>query len=74
MIHRLRRAAKNGDLSLSGMAKTLKQVGFDVITVTNADQNKMKQAIKEFGRKLTSAGAQTPVRGRRYVSTVTYSF
>jgi hypothetical protein len=41
------------------MAKTLKQVGFDVITVTNADQNKMKQAIKEFGRKLTSAGAQT---------------
>lgn len=40
------------------MAKTLKQVGFDVISITNADQNKMKQAIKEFGRKLTAAGSE----------------
>ncbi len=41
------------------MAKTLKQVGFDVISVTNADQGKMKQAIKEFGRKLIAAGTQS---------------
>ncbi|WP_320500252.1 caspase family protein [Dongia rigui] len=39
------------------MAKSLTAVGFDVITVTDADQKDMKRAIGTFGEKLTAAGS-----------------
>jgi carboxyl-terminal processing protease len=39
------------------MAKTLRQVGFDVIEVEDADQRKMKRAIVDFGDKLSAAGS-----------------
>jgi hypothetical protein len=35
---------------------TLKDLGFDVITRTNADQTTMKRAIQEFGQRLDKAG------------------
>jgi len=38
------------------MAKTLRQVGFEVIERINANQKTMKRAIKEFGNKLEAAG------------------
>jgi carboxyl-terminal processing protease len=38
------------------MASALQQTGFTVIKVTDADQKKMKRAIKDFGDKLTAAG------------------
>jgi uncharacterized caspase-like protein len=38
------------------MANALQQTGFTVIKVTDADQKKMKRAIKDFGDKLAAAG------------------
>jgi uncharacterized caspase-like protein len=38
------------------IAQALQQTGFTVIMVTDADQKKMKRAIKDFGDKLTNAG------------------
>ena len=38
------------------MAKALRNVGFDVIEITDATQKKMKRAIVDFGQKLTDAG------------------
>jgi uncharacterized caspase-like protein len=38
------------------MSSALKQTGFTVITVLDADQKKMKRAIVEFGEKLSNAG------------------
>jgi Ca-activated chloride channel homolog len=38
------------------MSKTLKGLGFDVITSINATQISMKKAIQKFGRKLGDAG------------------
>jgi hypothetical protein len=35
---------------------TLRDLGFDVITRTNADQTTMKRAIQEFGQRLDKAG------------------
>ena len=40
------------------MADTLKDLGFDVATVVDADQKAMKRAIREFGEKLRAAGPQ----------------
>ncbi len=39
------------------IAKTLRQVGFDVVEVEDADQQAMKKAIGDFGDKLANAGA-----------------
>ena len=39
------------------IASTLKQVGFTVIEVEDADQQAMKRAIVDFGDKLSTAGA-----------------
>ena len=38
------------------IAASLANLGFDVITRRNADQNTMKRAIKEFGERLDKAG------------------
>ena len=38
------------------MSQTLRDLGFDVIEVLDADQNTMKYAIVEFGEKLDLAG------------------
>ena len=38
------------------IAKTLKDLGFDVISRENADQNQMKIAIDEFGKKIKGGG------------------
>ena len=38
------------------MAQALKQVGFEVIEIEDADQQAMKQAISDFGEKLSNAG------------------
>jgi carboxyl-terminal processing protease len=38
------------------IANTLRQVGFDVVEVEDADQQTMKKAIVEFGDKLSTAG------------------
>jgi carboxyl-terminal processing protease len=38
------------------IASALKQTGFSVITVIDADQRKMKRAIADFGEKLADAG------------------
>ncbi len=38
------------------MAATLREVGFEVITVTDADRRAMGRAIQEFGRALRAAG------------------
>jgi tetratricopeptide (TPR) repeat protein len=39
------------------MAATLRKVGFDVVEVEDADQGALKQAIVDFGDKLSGAGA-----------------
>jgi tetratricopeptide (TPR) repeat protein len=39
------------------MSETLRKVGFDVVEVEDADQAALKQAIVEFGDKLSTAGA-----------------
>src|ERR1700761_3031393 len=39
------------------MAQALRQTGFQVIEVTDADQKKMKRAIADFGDRLTQAGS-----------------
>ena len=39
------------------MAQTLKDLGFDVSLVTDADQKAMKKAIREFGEKLRGTGS-----------------
>ena len=39
------------------IANTLRQVGFDVVEVEDADQQAMKKAIVDFGDKLSNAGA-----------------
>jgi hypothetical protein len=38
------------------MATTLATVGFDVTLLIDSDQNRMKQAVANFGRKLRAAG------------------
>ena len=38
------------------MAKTLRQLGFDVVEGIDVDQKAMKRAISSFGKKLTKAG------------------
>jgi uncharacterized caspase-like protein len=40
------------------MADTLKDLGFDVSLVVDADQKGMKRAIREFGEKLRATGPQ----------------
>ena len=40
------------------MAKTLKGLGFDVITVVNASQKSMKKSVRKFGKKLDAAGKE----------------
>jgi uncharacterized caspase-like protein len=42
----------------AAMATALQQTGFTVIKVTDADQKKMKRAIRDFGEKLSEAGPQ----------------
>jgi len=39
------------------MAETLRKVGFEVVEVEDADQGALKQAIVDFGDKLSGAGA-----------------
>ena len=39
------------------MAETLRKVGFQVVEVEDADQGALKQAIVDFGDKLSEAGA-----------------
>lgn len=38
------------------ISKALEQVGFDVTLVLNGDQDRMKRAVADFGRKLRAAG------------------
>ena len=38
------------------MARTLKELGFDVIDMENATQDQLKQAISDFGNRLAAAG------------------
>src|SRR3954463_3016883 len=38
------------------ISQALQQTGFQVITVTDADQKRMKRAIADFGDKLAAAG------------------
>jgi carboxyl-terminal processing protease len=40
------------------VAKSLKQIGFDVIEVEDADQNALKRAIAAFGDRMASAGSE----------------
>lgn len=40
----------------SDMARELKNLGFEVFSHTNLDQNEMKRAIREFGKKLKDNG------------------
>ncbi len=40
----------------SDMARELKMLGFEVLSYTDLDQNEMKRAIREFGRKLKNDG------------------
>jgi uncharacterized caspase-like protein len=40
------------------MSRTLKGLGFDVITAINATQKNMKKSIKAFGKKLNTAGRE----------------
>jgi uncharacterized caspase-like protein len=42
------------------MAATLGDVGFDVVTVPNADRDEMAAAIREFGKRLRAAGSCMP--------------
>jgi formylglycine-generating enzyme required for sulfatase activity len=51
-VGRLPNPANDAEL----MAKTLKQLGFKVIKLVDADQNTMKRAIADFGTALTSSG------------------
>lgn len=41
------------------MATTLRNVGFEVTLLTDADQNAMKRGVAEFGRALRKAGPDT---------------
>jgi hypothetical protein len=41
------------------MARSLRQLGFDVVEHTDADQNAMKRAIQDFGRRIERAGRET---------------
>jgi hypothetical protein len=57
------------------MASTLKQLGFKVTLITNADQRTMERSIRSFGRKLRQggvglfyyAGHGLQVKGRNYL-------
>jgi uncharacterized caspase-like protein len=40
------------------MATTLREVGFEVVEATNADQKTMKRAMRDFGKRLRLAGPQ----------------
>jgi formylglycine-generating enzyme required for sulfatase activity len=40
------------------ISETLNNLGFDVVTRRNADQNTMKRAIQDFGARLEKAGPQ----------------
>ena len=51
-LPKLRNAVNDAEL----MARTLQTVGFKVTLVTDADQAKMKEAIKAFGKQLVRAG------------------
>lgn len=41
------------------MAKTLSDMGFDVIKVLNADQKTMKRAVRDFGARIERSGQDT---------------
>jgi Caspase domain len=41
------------------MARSLRQLGFEVVEHTDADQNVMKRAIQDFGRRIERAGRDT---------------
>lgn len=63
------------------IAKTLTEVGFEVVTVTDADQRQMRRAMLEFSRRLRNeegsiglfyyAGHGVQVRGINYMVPVT---
>src|SRR5262245_32338780 len=52
-IGKLKNPANDAQL----MAATLKDLGFDVALVLDADQKAMKKAIRDFGEKLRGTGA-----------------
>lgn len=65
---------KNSVNDANDMASALEAVGFSVVLKTNADRRTMKEAIREFGRRLRSsgvglfyyAGHGLQVKGRNY--------
>jgi len=64
-------AGRTLEISLD-LADTLFDAGYTLhVDVAVED---MRDSPNEVTVPLTTAGAKTPVRGRRYVSTVTYSF
>lgn len=48
---------KNPVNDAADMAAALKSLGFEVLSYTNLDQNAMKRAIRDFGRKLHTNGS-----------------
>ena len=48
---------KNPKNDAALMTKSLKDVGFDVITLIDASQRKMKRAMVDFGRRLRESGS-----------------
>ncbi len=66
---------KNPANDARGMARVLKESGFDVTVVLNAGQREMENAIRDFGKKLRRGGAGLfyyaghgiQLRGRNYL-------
>lgn len=68
-------ALKNPANDALDMSRTLKDIGFDVITGTNLDRQSMERAIRDFGGRLSAAkiavffyaGHGMQVAGRNYL-------
>ena len=46
------------------IARVLSDLGFEVIARENLDQNEMKRAIRDFGRKLDRVASRSPDKTR----------
>jgi uncharacterized caspase-like protein len=51
-------ALSNPENDAALMAATLREVGFDVVLAKNADQKSIKNAIRDFGKRLRQAGPE----------------
>lgn len=50
---------RNPDNDAELMAKTLKELGFDVVLALDADRRSMTKAVREFGKRLSRSGPGT---------------